>query len=215
MFGKGRRKTRTKDVEQGRNGGGVRGPGRRNERLAKRILGKDSGRRVFGFACSPDIHAQMKLLAGELQVPVFALAEHCLQLSVGLVAKAKENPEERELLRKHLVEVHVEARTIEKFNFYDEQLAKDLNEQRLWRFDVESAVRQIVIDFTRKGLKPRDIGWYIDYGYRCFAAVLRGRPVPKDIPPWIGPSRRSQPSSNRAAGEKEDTDNGTSEQPGQ
>jgi hypothetical protein len=179
MFRIGKGKKRQN--KRSRNPGRGRGPGRPDEKLAKRILGKDSGRRVFGFACAPDIHAQMKVLAGELNVPIYALAEHLLQLSVWLVTRAKENPAEMEQLQRHLVQVHVEARTVEKLSFYDEQLAKDLNEQRIWRFGIESAVREIVMDYVRKGMKPNDVPRYVDYGHRCAVAVLDGQPLPRDF----------------------------------
>ena len=89
-------------------------PIKANARLVKKILGKGPERRVFGFICSPSLQAQLKMLAGQLQVPIFALAEHALQLSAGQIAVMAENPEECALLRKHIIEIHVEARTIEK-----------------------------------------------------------------------------------------------------
>lgn len=158
---------------------GGRGPTRAQEKIAKKILGRDTGRHVFGFACSPDIHADIKMLAGELQIPIFALAEHCLQLAIGSINKANENAEERELLRKHLIEYHVDQRTIEKFNWYDEGLAKELNEERLERFEIDRVVHQLVIDFVRKGMNPRYMAYYLDYGYRCFMAFVNNRPFPK------------------------------------
>jgi hypothetical protein len=85
-----------------------------NARLVKKILKKDPGRRIFGFACSPDIPARLKLLASQLHIPLFALCEHCLQLSAEQIAKMAENPEEREILRMHIIGVHVDARTVEK-----------------------------------------------------------------------------------------------------
>jgi hypothetical protein len=212
MFRK--RPQKNKGDEQSRKARG-RGPGRPDEKLAKRVLGRDSGRHTFGFSCSPDIHARIKILAGELHVPMFALTEHLLQLAVWLITRAKENPEEMEQLRRHLVQIHVEARTIEKLNFYDEQLAKDLDEQRLRRFAIESTVRQIVEDFTNKGMNPKDIPSYIDYGYRCFVAVDSGRPVPKDLPPWAGWRRRSSTSGNRPTGAKKEETSGSSKEPGE
>jgi hypothetical protein len=201
MFRK--RTQKNKGDEQSRKARG-RGPGRPDEKLAKRVLGKDTGRHTFGFMCSPDIHARIKMLAGELQVPIFALAEHLLQLSVGQVARAKENPEERELLCRHLVGVHVEARTIEKFNWYDEELAKSLNDERLQRFAIEDAVRRIVVDFARKGMDPRDMPWYIDFGIRCHAAAINGRPWPQDLTAQARSRSRSPSAGNRPAGDTGD-----------
>jgi hypothetical protein len=153
-----------------------------NARLVKKILGKDPGRRVFGFECSPDIQAQIRVLAGKLQVPIYALVEHALQLSAGLIAKMEENSEESALLRKHIIEIHVEARTIEKISAYDQDMAQRLNEERIRRLEMEKAARQIVMNFIRAGLKPKDISWCIDYGMRCRVAVTQGKPIPKDWP---------------------------------
>ncbi|OGO22098.1 MAG: hypothetical protein A2144_05940 [Chloroflexi bacterium RBG_16_50_9] len=153
-----------------------------NAGLAKKIIGKDSGRRTFGFPCSPDIPAQLKMLAGKLNVPIYALAEHSLQLSAALIAKMAEAPEECELLRRHIMDDHVGRRTIEKISQYDEEMADLLDEERHRRFQIEKAVRQIVVDFVRSGLKTQEIPWLIDYGMRCRIAVACGRPVPTDSP---------------------------------
>ena len=119
MFRIGKSKSKEKDntrANQTTDRG--RGPTRAQEKIAKKILGKDTGRRVFGFACSADIQAKIKMLSGELQIPIFALGEHCLQLGTSSITKAVQNAEERDSLRKHLIERHVDLRTIEKFNWY-------------------------------------------------------------------------------------------------
>jgi len=153
-----------------------------NARLVKKILKKDPGRRVFGFGCSPDIQAQLKMLAGQLQVPIYALGEHALQLSAGLIAKMAENSEESALLRKHIIEIHVEARTVEKISVYDQDMAERLDAERIRRLEIDKAVHQIVVNFIRAGLKPREIPWLINYGMRCRVAVAQGKPIPKDWP---------------------------------
>lgn len=154
-----------------------------NMRLVKKILKKDSGRRVFGFPCSPDISTRLKLLAGKLQVPNYALCEHALQLSAGLITKMGENSEETALLRKHIIEVHVEARTVEKISVYDQEMAQRLDAERIRRLEIDRAVHQIVVNFIRHGLKPQEIPWLVDYGMRCRIAIARDEPVPKDLPP--------------------------------
>ena len=151
-------------------------------RLVKKVLGKDSGRRVFGFECSPGIQAQLKILAGQLNIPLYALVEHALQLSAELITKMAENPEESTLLRKHLVEIHVEARTVEKISAYDQDMAERLDVERKRRFEIDRAAHQIVVNFMRRGLAPKDIPWFIDYGLRCKVAVAQGKPIPRDWP---------------------------------
>jgi hypothetical protein len=166
---------RNKDKQKERN--------KANERLVKKIIGKDSGRRIFGFPCSPDIQARLRMLAGKINVPLYALSEHSVQLSVGLIAKMAEAPEECELLRRHILDDHVGRRTIEKISQYDEKMADLLDEERRRRFQIEKAVRQIVEHYIRAGLKPKEITRLIDYGMRCRIAGAHGRPVPAYLPP--------------------------------
>jgi len=153
-----------------------------DKKLAKKLLGKDSGRRTFAFPCSPDIQARIRMLAGQLQVPIYALGEETMQLSAGLIATIAERPEERELLRQHILDDHVGRRTIEKISQYDQDMADILDQERHRRFQIDNAVRRIVLHFARAGLKPREIEWYIDYGMRCRIAVAHGEPMPTDSP---------------------------------
>lgn len=154
-------------------------------KLAKKILGKDSGRRVFGFACSPDISARTKMLAGELNIPIFALAEHMLELSNWLIGKIIESPEEREQLIQHLNESHIDARTLEKIAVYDRETAEMMEQEQRQRFKIDKAARRIVVNCINRGIKPEQIEWAINYGLRCRMAVLQGRPIPKDLPPDV------------------------------
>ena len=71
-----------------------------NERLAKRLLGKDSGRPTFGFKCSSSIQASIKKLAGDLNVPIFSLSEHALELGMIQVNEAMKDPEYSKFLDK-------------------------------------------------------------------------------------------------------------------
>lgn len=193
--------------EESKNTGTGRGPARDQEKIAKRILGKDTGRHTFGFPCTSSLHADIKMRAGELQVPIFALAEHCLELGIDTIEDV-EDSEERDLLRKHLIEHHINRRTIEKFNWYDEELAKDMNEERLRRFEIERTVRLLVADFVRKGMDPRYMAFYLEHGYRCFYAQVRGWPVPK---PQTGMFKnRPRPTANQPTDEKGNRTDGNS-----
>jgi hypothetical protein len=154
-------------------------------RLAKKLLGKDSGRKVWGFPCSPDIPARMKVLAGRLNVPIYGLTEHALQITAPLMAKMADNPEQFELLRRHLVEGHVERRTIEKISQVDEDMANILDAELGRRLKMDQAARQIVLNCISRGIEPQQIMWAIDYGLKCRLAVAQGRPMPQDRPPEV------------------------------
>jgi hypothetical protein len=124
---------------------------RANEKLVRKVLGKDTKRRIFGFQCSPDIQASLKSLSDQIYVPLFALAEHALQLGAMQLEEVNNNPEEREELRRHLTEVHVEMRTIEKIARYDAEAADDLKMERIRRFSIDNATRQLVVKYMRLG----------------------------------------------------------------
>ncbi|HEX7474977.1 MAG TPA: hypothetical protein VF318_03345, partial [Dehalococcoidales bacterium] len=156
---------------------------RSNERLVRKVLRKDTGRKVFGFPCSRDIPARLKAMADRLHVPLYALSEHCLQLGASQLAKTAENAEEAELLRQHISDIHVGRRTIEKISRYDEEMADALDRERSKRFQFEKAVNQIVMKYHRAGVRPSEIDWAIDYGLRCRASLLKGQPLPTDCPP--------------------------------
>jgi hypothetical protein len=145
-------------------------------RLARKLMGKDSGRKVWGFPCSPDIPARMKVLAGRLNVPIYALTEHALQLTAPLMSKMADNAEECESLRTHILEDHVERRTIEKISQFDENVAHTLEVERAQRFETEKVIRHIVVHFLRKGMKPEDIVSCIDYGLRYMAEAIHSKP---------------------------------------
>jgi len=152
------------------------------EQLLRKVMGKNSGRRVFGFKCNPSLPADLKLLSDKMNIPVFALAEHALELGLMDIKAATGDPEEYKELCQHIKEVHVAERTIEKIARYDEDVAADLRADMLYRFKIDKAVRQIVVGFVNRGMDPKYIPWYLDYGYRCSMAAMRNRPrpTPKD-----------------------------------
>ena len=155
----------------------------KKERLLKKALGKGGGRRAFGFQCSPGIAASLKIQSEQIHVPLFALAEHALELGYIQIQDAANNPEEYELLRQHLVEVHVATRTFEKIARYDEDAASQLRMERLRRFNIDKAVRQLAIRFISHGLSADELQELILLGMRCKSAAAQGWPMPPDIAP--------------------------------
>jgi hypothetical protein len=156
---------------------------RAKEKLVRKVLGKDSKRRVFGFQCSPDIQVSLKLLSDQIHVPLFALAEHALQLGTIQLVDADKNPEEREELRRHLTENHVEMNTIEKITRYDSEAADVMKTERIRRFSIDKATRQLVLKYMRLGLKPDELDEMILFGHHCRLAIARGWPSPPEIFP--------------------------------
>jgi len=156
---------------------------RDNEKLVRRVLGKDSKRQIFGFLCSPTIHTTLKSLSDQIHSPLFALAEHALQLGAIQLEEINNDPEEREELRRHLTEVHVEMRTIEKVARYDAEAADVLKMERIRRFSIDKATRQLVVKYMRLGLKPEELEEMILFGHHCRLAIAQGWPRPPEISP--------------------------------
>jgi hypothetical protein len=154
---------------------------RANEKMVRKVLGKNSGRRVFGFQCSPGIQTTMKKQADQLHVPLFALSEHCLQLGALQIQAAMNNPEELELLRRHLTEDHVEMRTIEKIARYDQEASETLSTERIRRFAIDNAYRKLVVKFGSRGVTPERVEELIMIGSRCISAIDAGWPCPPGV----------------------------------
>jgi hypothetical protein len=174
---------------------------RENERMVRKVLGKESPRKVFGFQCDPEIPAFLKLQADQLHVPEFAIAEHALQLGMLQIVAANNDPAERELLRLHLTEVHVGTRTIEKVDRYDKTAGDWLEAERMRRFSVDKAARQLVIKFMAFGHKADELEELIMFGYRCRVAIRRGWPMPPEIPNRRNDSRPAHDDKNQSVKE--------------
>ena len=150
------------------------------ERLAKKLLGRESGRPTFAFNCSSWIHASVNKIAGDIHAPIFSVAEHALDLGMIQIGEAMKDPEEREALRDHLMDVHVTDRTIEKIARYDKEAAEDLTTERLRRHRIDSAMRLLVVKFSR-WFRPEQLEELIDLGYRTKLAMAAGWPAPPDL----------------------------------
>ena len=107
------------------------------------------------------------------------------------IAEILSDPRELELLRIHLTEVHVGMRTIEKITRYDKEASEFLTAERIRRFDIDKAARQLVIKFMAFGHKADELEELIMFGYRCEVAIRRGWPMPPEIP-----SRNNIPRSS-------------------
>jgi len=150
---------------------------------------QESGRKVFGFRCSPPIKATLIKVCDALNVNLYALSEHCLQLGAIQLEEACKDPEEREELRRHLIEDHTGRRTIEKVFQYDEEAGEMLSRERRRRFDIDWAARFLVAKFARR-FDLHKIEEIIDLGVRTkYAMIVNGAPPPPHIPGYGYPPR--------------------------
>jgi hypothetical protein len=155
MFGFGKKKKRKSNAA--------------NVRLAKKFLGKSPGRRVFGFPCSPSVQAKLKMLAGHLNIPIFILAEHEVEIANLLVEKIIEDTEERELLLEHLKE-HIDARSVEKIREVDQDMAENLDAGRIRKLAVYRVVKEIVEHFIKQGIRGEELSNLVYDGLKWRAA---------------------------------------------
>ena len=64
-------------------------------------------RKQFNMAIDAELVLGVRLLAAILKVPRYVIVEHLLQVGSYHIVQALEDPEKREELEKHLVEVHL------------------------------------------------------------------------------------------------------------
>jgi len=64
-------------------------------------------RRQFNMTIDAELVLGVKLLAEILKVPRYVIVEHLLQVGSYHISQVLENPEKRQLLEKHLIEVHL------------------------------------------------------------------------------------------------------------
>jgi len=151
-------------------------------KFAEKLLRKDFTRRVFGFLCSPYIKAKTKMLAEGLNVPLFSLIEHEVEIGNCLVEEMIEDPEERELLLRHLKEHHIDVRTIEKITQLDQEMGLRLDADRIRRVTEDRIAREIVVNYIRRGVRPEYLPRLIDLGLK-WLSFTRDFPKPSNMPP--------------------------------
>ena len=81
--------------------------GRRYKRKLEKRFGQDISRKQLNFACDERLILLLKILAKELEVPIYTLAEHLLQLGGSEVAILMEDEELRNQLCHHLAKHHL------------------------------------------------------------------------------------------------------------
>ena len=137
---------------------------RRGEKLPRKTRVKDTGRIPCGFLCSPKIWMVMKELSVQLNAPFGGLLEHALQLGAEQIAKASRDPDQREILRDHIVEVHREQRPTGEMAGYDEDATAWLDAKRNRQFEVDRLLRNLQGKYARRGIRPGDLEGLIEDG---------------------------------------------------
>lgn len=148
----------------------------------------------------------MKSLTEEINVDLFALTEHAIDLGEMQIEDAIKDPEERELLRRHLVDHHIGPRTSEKIAVYDEHAANALTMERIRRLNIDKAVRQLVVKYLSRGRKLDELEELIIFGARCRWAIRQGWPMPPDIVSRRNAQQKPNPTKKQNPEETENNE---------
>jgi hypothetical protein len=77
------------------------------KKLEKRFKKDKIGRKQMNFTCDADLIARLKLLAKCLDIPLYPLAEHVMELGMSEVAVITQDRALTEVLQRHLLEEHL------------------------------------------------------------------------------------------------------------
>jgi soluble lytic murein transglycosylase-like protein len=95
------------------------------------------------------------MLAKELHVDLYVVAEHAMQLGLMDISAAAKDPEELEMLRVHLNREHVIEHLVESVSVYDAEAAEYIREGQSLLHQKERALRDLVELWTRYNLDPK------------------------------------------------------------
>ena len=102
---------------------------------------KRKKRKVWGFLADPRLPLAVKLLARDLEVPMFSIAEHALELGIAQMYPFEDEQFKTEL-QCHLINEHLLAPALNARNDYDEAMtARIRRQQEDHRERVEAAFR--------------------------------------------------------------------------
>jgi hypothetical protein len=77
------------------------------KKLRSRFVRKEIARRQFNIICDERLIQALKLSARELEVPVYVITEHAIQLGLHEIHLEEHEPAYKENLRRHLVKHHL------------------------------------------------------------------------------------------------------------
>ena len=123
---------------------------RYKKRLEKQFT-RQIGRKQFNFACDQVIFLQLEALARKLEVPIYPLAEHLLQIGLESCLVEARDDTRRELLQRHLVHDHL---LVEGLNPVSERTS-----QQAYR--IQAALKLVRLA-ELKGKSPEGIEGIID-----------------------------------------------------
>ena len=103
-------------------------------------------RKVFGFSCDPKLAVGVRMIAADLEVPIYVVAEHLLQLGAAQIYPDLEDEEAKRQLQEHLVSHHLLRLALGEEDEYDAAAVAKIQEERRQReAKVEAALELIRI----------------------------------------------------------------------
>ncbi len=116
-------------------------------------------RKVFGFLCDPKLALGVKMLAADLEVPIYPVAEHLLQLGVAQMYPSLEDEEAKKELQDHLISDHLLTSALDEQNEneYDQAAAANATKEQKDRQARIDAAIELVRIFEMQGVSPEKI----------------------------------------------------------
>ena len=112
-------------------------------------------RKVFGFLCSPELINLIKDLAALLQIPIYCVTEHCLQIGAISIGAACRHTETEDELKDHLTREHLLKQVLTLNTDYDVGVAQQALKQEMARIRQDKLVRELVSVLQEENLSPR------------------------------------------------------------
>jgi len=115
---------------------------------------KHNERKVFGFLCDPKLAFGVKMIATQLETPIYPLVEHLLQLGVEQVYPALEDEDFKEELQEHLLNEHLLVPALDQQNDYDKAAAARMEKEKDKRMEAASFLVRIL---EGRGVPPEKV----------------------------------------------------------
>ena len=95
---------------------------RYKKRLEQRFT-QQNGRTQLNFTCDNELVLGLKALAQHLEIPIYPLAEHILQLGMAEVLTSIGDKALRENLQRHLLQDHLLVKELKRYQHMDSRIS--------------------------------------------------------------------------------------------
>lgn len=124
-------------------------------KLFRRQKSEEGIRRVFGFFCSPQLADDVRVASGQLSLPYYPVAEHCLETGLTQIVADMESDDTRVSLRDHLVESHFLKPLFNAGNNYDQETSIRVRRWQLRRWELDRTAHALVALAERENIPAK------------------------------------------------------------